>query len=70
MKVTVELSDYELKEIQSMTHEKKKGPAIKRLALEALQLKKRHVLSDRVMSGEWAVDLPEVAKLREDRRLR
>lgn len=69
MKITVEVSDSELREIRALTRERKKGPAIRKLLAEAIRLKTRHALSDRIMAGEAGLDLPGTAKLREDRRL-
>ena len=41
MKVSVEVSDSELQEILELTGELKKGPAIRRLMEQALQLRRR-----------------------------
>jgi hypothetical protein len=41
MKISVEFSDKELREIRRMTRVDKKGPAIRAIALEALKLYKR-----------------------------
>jgi len=69
MKITVELSESELKEMQHYANEGRKGPAIRKLALLGLRLQKRRVLGEKILSGEWSVDIPDVAKLREDRSL-
>lgn len=69
MKVTVEVSEEELRDILRATREKRKGAAIRQLALEALMLKKRRELLDEVEAGRWSVDLPPVERLREDRNL-
>jgi hypothetical protein len=69
MKVTVEVSEEELKDILRATREKRKGAAIRQLALEALMLKKRRELLDEVEAGKWSVDLPAIERLREDRNL-
>jgi hypothetical protein len=69
MKVTVEMSEEELKDILKVTCEKRKGAAIRQLALEALMLKKRRELLDEVDAGKWSVDLPPIERLREDRNL-
>jgi hypothetical protein len=69
MKVTVEMSDAELREILKITQEKRKGAAIRQLALEALMLKKRRELLDEVEAGKWSVELPPIESLREDRNL-
>jgi len=57
MKVTVELSDREMAEIFDLTGERKKGPAIRRLMEEALQQRRRAQIAQRVLSGEWGVEL-------------
>ena len=69
MKVTVEVSDDELQEILKITREKRKGAAIRQLALEALMLKKRRQLLDEIEAGKWSVDLPSIEDLRKDRNL-
>jgi hypothetical protein len=69
VKVTVELSDAELREILRVTREKRKGAAIRQLALEALMLKKRRELLDEAEAGKWSIDLPPIERLREDRKL-
>jgi hypothetical protein len=68
MKVTVELSDSEVDEIIRITKEKRKGPAIRMLARDALRLRKREALRRRILKGEWSIEIPELRKLREDRR--
>ena len=57
MKISVELSDSEVKEICRVTGEKKKGPAIRKLLSDALMLKRRALLSEKFISGEWGVEL-------------
>jgi hypothetical protein len=69
MKVTVELSENELKEILRVTREHRKGAAIRKLALEALMLKKRREILDEVEAGKWSVDLPSIGTMRQDRDL-
>jgi len=69
MKVTVEVSDKELKEIIRFSGEKRKGAAIRKLAVEALMLKKRRQIAAKFLSGEWSVDLPSLEVLRKDRNL-
>jgi hypothetical protein len=69
MKISVELSPAEIKSIQKATGRKHRAEAVRVLALEALKLKKRHALSDLILAREWAVDLPDLAKLRKDRSL-
>jgi hypothetical protein len=57
MKITVEISDSDLKEICQVTGEKKKGPAIRKLVTDALRLKRREMLALKFISGEWGVEL-------------
>jgi len=67
MKITVELSDKETEEICRMAGEKKKGPAVRKLALESLALRRREVLLGRIVSGKANVELPDWMTLRRDR---
>ena len=69
MKISVEFSEKELDQIRQVTGEKKKGPAVRRLALEALQLRRRRQLNREVLDGKWGVDWPDVDTLRKDRVL-
>jgi len=57
MKVTVEISDSELKEVCHVTGERKKGPAIRKLVVDALMLKRRAALTQKFISGEWGAEL-------------
>jgi hypothetical protein len=57
MKVTVEISDQEIQEVLELTGENKKGPAIRQLLDEALQLRRRAQVAERFISGEWGVAL-------------
>ena len=59
MKITVELSDSEVKEICCVTGEKKKGPAIRRLVTDALLLKRREKLAQKFINAEWGVELKD-----------
>jgi hypothetical protein len=63
MKITVEFSEKELREILKITRNKKKGPAIRQLAIEGLMLKKRREMLD----DAWNVDLIPIEILRQDR---
>jgi len=69
MKVTVEISEKDLNEILRITREKRKGAAIRQLAMEALMFKKRREILDELEAGKWSVDLPTIETLREDRDL-
>ena len=57
MKITVEIPDSELREICRVTGESKKGPAIRKLVTDALMLKRREMLAQKFIDGEWGVDL-------------
>jgi hypothetical protein len=57
MKITVELSDSDIKEICRVTGEKKKGPAIRKLVADALMLKRRQKFVNKFLTGEWGVEL-------------
>jgi hypothetical protein len=57
MKITVELSDSDIKEICQITGERKKGPAIRKLVADALMLKRRALLAQKFISGDWGVEL-------------
>ena len=70
MKVTVELSDQEMAEVLELTGERKKGPAIRRLMEEALQQRRRAQIAQRVLSGEWGVELETYEADQERERLR
>jgi hypothetical protein len=59
MKITVELSDSEVREICRVTGEKKKGPAIRRLVTDALMLKRREKLAQKFIDAEWGVELKD-----------
>ncbi len=67
MKITVDLSDNELNEIQQLTKESRKGAAIKQMALEGLQIAKRNELLGKFVSGEWSAELPSLKELRKER---
>jgi hypothetical protein len=69
MKISVELSDSELKEICLFTGEKKKGPAIRKIVVDALMLKRREVLALNFISGKWGAHLGGFEKARAQDRL-
>ncbi len=70
MKISVELSDSELKEICLFTGEKKKGPAIRKMVVDALMLKRREALALNFISGKWGTHLAGFEKARtRDRRI-
>ena len=57
MKVTVEISDSELREIRKMSGEKKKGPAIRKVLVDALRMKQRREIAQKFLTGELGVEL-------------
>jgi hypothetical protein len=61
MKITVDISDSDLKEICRVTGECKKGPAIRKLVGDALLLKRRAALAQKFISGTWGVELKSLA---------
>jgi hypothetical protein len=64
MKVTVEISDNELREVLHFTGERKKGPAIRKLVADALMLCKRREATGRIMSGDWRFAMPSWSETR------
>jgi hypothetical protein len=63
MKVTVELSDQEMKDILRYSGEKRKGAAIKTLAVESMRLKKRKELID-ALRRDGGVNYPSIEEMR------
>jgi hypothetical protein len=57
MKITVELSDSELKDIRRLTGETKKGPAVRRMVVDALMLRKREEIAQKFISGKFGTEL-------------
>ncbi|MBM5797151.1 MAG: hypothetical protein FJ050_06060 [Cyanobacteria bacterium M_surface_7_m2_040] len=70
MKVTVEVADADLKDVLELTGERKKGPAIRLLMEQALQLRRRQRIATRFLSGEWGVELQGYEEARELERQR
>ena len=58
MKITVEFSDAEMKDICRFADERKKGPAIRKLTLNTLMLKRRREIADKFLSGELSAEVP------------
>ena len=56
------MSDNDLKEVCRVTGQKKKGPAIRMLIVDALMLKRRERLAEKFVSGEWGVELSGLEK--------
>ncbi|HEY0457324.1 MAG TPA: hypothetical protein VGE41_13215 [Verrucomicrobiae bacterium] len=69
MKVTIEISEKDLKEIMRHSGEKKKGPAIAKFIAGELMLLRRQQISHKFMTGEWKADLPSIEALRQDRKI-
>jgi hypothetical protein len=69
MKITVDISDIELREIQRHSGEKKKGPAIQKFIADRLKLARRREICRKFLSGKWSADLTSIEKLRKDRAL-
>lgn len=59
MKITVDVSEKDLKDIFKFSKERKKGPAISKFISSALMLRRREEFCDKVMCGEIRVDFPE-----------
>jgi hypothetical protein len=57
MKISVELSDSELKDVCRVTGERKKGPAVRKLVVDALTMRRREELAGKFISGNWGVRL-------------
>jgi hypothetical protein len=57
MKITVEISDSEMKEILRVTGQSKKGPAIRKLLSDALALQRRRELAQKFIECEWGAEL-------------
>lgn len=58
MKITVDISDKDLKDIMRFSGEKKKGPAIVKFLATKLMLERRRELSEEVMSGKFRIEFP------------
>jgi hypothetical protein len=57
MKITVEIPESEVKEICRVTGESKKDRAIRILVTNSLMLKRREVLANKFIDGQWGVEL-------------
>ena len=57
MKITVELSDSDLVDICRMTGEKKKGPAIRQMVVDALMMKRREEIARKFITGKLGAEL-------------
>jgi hypothetical protein len=59
MKVTVEISDSEMREIRSLAGERKKGPAIRKVVVDALMLQRRRAIAEKFISGKWGANIED-----------
>ncbi|MDX6765757.1 MAG: hypothetical protein SFU85_03100 [Candidatus Methylacidiphilales bacterium] len=58
MKVTVDISEKDLRDIMRFSKEKKKGPAITKYLCDKLQLERRRELLQEFAEGRAHVDFP------------
>jgi hypothetical protein len=65
MKITVDISEKDLRDIMRFSGEKNKGPAIAKFLASELMLRRRRELSDEVMSGKVRIDFPHYEKMQE-----
>ncbi|MBA3960334.1 MAG: DUF2191 domain-containing protein [Chthoniobacterales bacterium] len=63
MKITVDVSEKDLKDIIRFSGERKKGPAIAKFLTSELMLRRRRELVDEVMEGKVRVDFPHWEKM-------
>ena len=68
MKVTVALSDKEMREVCQLAGEKKKGPAIRKILTDALRMQRRREMTEKYASGEWSMDLEPWETMRKRER--
>jgi hypothetical protein len=57
MKITVELSDSEMRQVREFTGEVKKGPAVRKLVIDVLTLKRREQMAQQFIDGRTGVEL-------------
>ena len=65
MKITVDVSEKDMKDIMRITGVKKKGPAIARLVTTSLMLQRRRELSEEVKSGKVKFEFPHYEAMQE-----
>jgi hypothetical protein len=68
MKITVEISENDLKDVLKFSGGKKKGPAISKFITTELTLRRRQELMDDVLEGKFQVDYPDWRKQRSQER--
>lgn len=69
MKITVELSEDDLRDVLKFSGETKKGPAIRKFIARELMLLRRREISRRVLTGECSATLPPLRQLRKERKI-
>lgn len=57
MKVTIDLSTAQVKEIIHMTGKRSTGLAVRKLVLDVLQMNRRGQIAGKFISGRWGGDL-------------
>ena len=65
MKITIEISEKDLKDVMRFSGERKKGPAISKFLATELMMQRRRELSDEVMSGKVRFDFPNWESMQE-----
>ena len=69
MTISVELSEKEIRAVRRFTGERKKGPAVRKLVLDALMLKRRREIAQKFVSAQWGVEFADLEASRAaDRR--
>jgi hypothetical protein len=58
VKITVELSEKDLRDVCRFTGLQKKGPAIRKLVIDSLMFQRRREMTEKLVSGDWGLDLP------------
>jgi hypothetical protein len=69
MKITVDLSDDELRKVIRYSGERKKGPAIRKFIVQELLFKRRKEISRKVLAGDLKAEIPGFERLRKDRNV-
>ena len=57
MRITLDISESDIKEICRITGERKKGSAIRKFVVDSLMLKRRARLAQKFIDGEWGVEV-------------
>ncbi len=59
MKITVEFSEKEMKEISRATGIKKKGPAIRKIVMDEVMVRRRRDVVQKCVSGQWGMEFKD-----------